>query len=287
MRGIIKQSLSWAMLVIAGCCAAPVQAVRFPRVELLREATVSGARISLSDLLPAGAGDSLRAQASQISLGAAPQPGVARSLDRGAILHGIGPAGDWAEEIGIPDHVVVFRDARPLTVGEVLAAIREWLGQQGSLRTPGFAPDAILLQSEILVPPGDARLKVLRSEFDPEMKKARFLVATATDPKILPFYITVALPEGFDTATHLPNRKSRPQLIRRSISGTRGPGPEILVTSAQSATLLLQSEALSMMAAVTPLERGAMGQSIRVRVTDTGKVFRATVDGRAHLELEF
>ena len=42
-----------------------------------------------------------------------------------------------------------------------------------------------------------------------------------------------------------------------------------------------------MIADVVPLERGTMGQRIHVRVVDTGKVFSAQVDGRAHLELNF
>jgi flagella basal body P-ring formation protein FlgA len=44
---------------------------------------------------------------------------------------------------------------------------------------------------------------------------------------------------------------------------------------------------LRMIADVVPLERGTMGQRIHVRVVDTGKVFSAQVDGRAHLELSF
>jgi flagella basal body P-ring formation protein FlgA len=59
------------------------------------------------------------------------------------------------------------------------------------------------------------------------------------------------------------------------------------VVPGETATLLLRSDALRMIADVVPLERGAMGQHVQVRVVDTGKIFRAQVDGRAHLLLNF
>jgi flagella basal body P-ring formation protein FlgA len=62
---------------------------------------------------------------------------------------------------------------------------------------------------------------------------------------------------------------------------------EVLVSPGEQATLVLRSDALRMTADVVPLERGTMGQRVHVRVMDTGKIFSAQVDGRAHLELNF
>jgi flagella basal body P-ring formation protein FlgA len=38
---------------------------------------------------------------------------------------------------------------------------------------------------------------------------------------------------------------------------------------------------------VVSLERGTLGQQIRVRMMDTGKVLNAQVDGRDHLDVKF
>jgi flagella basal body P-ring formation protein FlgA len=60
-----------------------------------------------------------------------------------------------------------------------------------------------------------------------------------------------------------------------------------LVLAGQQATLLLHSKTFRVTADVIPLERGTMGQRIRVRIIDTGKIFSAQVDGRAHLDTTF
>jgi len=61
----------------------------------------------------------------------------------------------------------------------------------------------------------------------------------------------------------------------------------ILGSAGERATLVLHSDALRMFADVIPLERGALGQRISVRLEGTGKIFSAQVDGRAHLDSRF
>jgi flagella basal body P-ring formation protein FlgA len=62
---------------------------------------------------------------------------------------------------------------------------------------------------------------------------------------------------------------------------------EILVAAGESATLTLHSDTLRIFVDVVSLERGTLGQQIRVRMPQTGKIFNAQVDGRAHLEVKF
>ena len=62
---------------------------------------------------------------------------------------------------------------------------------------------------------------------------------------------------------------------------------EILVAQGERATLMLHSDALRIFVDVVSLERGTLGQQIRVRMVDSGKIFNAQVDGRAHLEVKF
>jgi flagellar basal body P-ring formation chaperone FlgA len=269
--------------------AAPAKAMRMPRIELLREVRVTGASVFLSDLLPAEAGASLQTRAGQISLGAAPQPGSTRVLERAGVLGNVGATLDVAAEIAVPERMTISREARPITVQEVFAAIRNAMELGGISAAANLRPEDILLQTQILVEPGDAGLQVLRSEFDAGLKRGRFLLWPAHDPKVLPFFATVRFaengPPGVPHFEGAANRiASQPDARPARVMPAKA---EILVAPGETATLLLQSDALRMIADVVPLERGAMGQHVQVRVVDTGKIFRAQVDGRAHLLLNF
>src|SRR5216684_818052 len=72
-------------IVFVMLSAGSAHASRIPRIELLREVSIAGTRVLLSDLLPAGAPESLRTRAGHISMGAAPQPGNTRILYRDSI----------------------------------------------------------------------------------------------------------------------------------------------------------------------------------------------------------
>lgn len=289
MRVISRIALFGIVIFAAACSGASANAMRMPRIELLREARVSGASVFLSDLLPPAAGSSLHAQAGQISLGAAPQPGSTRILDRNGVLQSIVASGEVAAEISVPERMMVSRDARPITVQEVCSAIRNAMELDGISTATSLRPADIQLQTQILVGPGDAGLQVLRSEFDAGLKRGRFLLWPANDPKVLPFFATVHFAEnppwGVLHFDGMANRSaSQPDARRMPLTLAKA---EILVSPGETATLLLRSDALRMIADVVPLERGTMGQHVQVRVLDTGKIFRAQVDGRAHLQLSF
>ncbi len=276
--------------IFAGACFAPsTNAMRVPRIELLREVRITGAGVLLSDLLPAGAGKSLRARAEEISLGAAPQPGNTRVLERSGVLENISLTNGVAEEISVPERIVVSREARAITVQEVFTAIRSALDHSGISAAANLHPDDILLQTQILVGPGDAGLEVLRSDFDTELKRGRFLLWASHDPKVLPFFVAVRFSgnaplEGLHAIPELSRVVSAPKLLPVPVQVAKA---EVLVSPGEQATLVLHSNSFRMIADVVPLQRGTMGQRIQVRVVDTGKIFSALVDGRAHLEVKF
>ena len=273
----------------AACGGVSTNAMRIPRIELLREVRVTGASVLLSDLLPVGAGTSLRARAGKISLGAAPQPGNTRVLERSGVLENIGASQDVATEIDVPERIMVSRDARPITGQEVFAAIHAAMERSEISEVANLHPDDILLQTQVLVRPGDAGLEVLSSEFDAALKRARFLLWPSHDPKVLPFFVAVRF-SGNSTLASLNALKERSRTVNKlgSLAApARSAKVEILVSPGEQATLILHSDALRMIANVVSLERGTMGQQVHVRVVDTGKIFSAQVDGRAHLELNF
>jgi hypothetical protein len=262
---------------------------RIPRIELLREIHVAGTSILLSDLLPEGASVPLRKRASEITLGAAPDPGNSRTLEQNVLLCRIGLNSSVLSEIVVPERVLVSREARPIALPEVFEAVRRSLQRDGVAEWSALRPEDILLQSQVLVSRGDAGLQVLRADMDRGLRRGRFLLWPSKYPKVLPFYVTATLQQGSpidslpSSAWITPNRNA----AAPAAAPAKRARQEVLVSSGQPATLVLHSDVLRMIADVIPLERGALGQRIRVRMVDTGKIFSAQVDGRAHLDCKF
>jgi len=264
-------------------------AARVPRIELLREIHIPGTSVLLSDLLPEGASVPLHKRASEVSLGAAPKPGTMRVLEQAAVKSSIGSSPGVLSEIVIPNRIVVSREVRPITLSEVFDAISKSLAKIGLNEWALLSPDDLLLQSQVLVSPGDAGLQVLRADADTGLRRARFLLWPSNDPKVVPFFVTARLdkvpPLGLMRLGPMWSRNlAREGIPIRTREGAR---QVILVSAGVRATLVLHSEVLRMFADVIPLERGALGQRIRVRMEDTGKIFSAQVDGRAHLDSRF
>ena len=287
---LCSRSVFLAVIVpVLGCSGTPARAVGVPRIELLREVKVIGARLLLSDLLPQSVPNALASRAAEISIGSAPQPGNMRTLERQIVMNRIGPSQqDLLSEIAIPEWIIVSRETRPLTVPEVLGAIRKALAQSGAPFAETLQAGDILLQSEILVSPGDAGLQVVRMELDAGLRRARFLLRSSHNPSVVPFFVT-AQPGG-----DLPLKPIHfaPDLVRGGSVGTISSHthlaePENLVAPGKHATLVLHSATIRMFADVDPLERGTLGQQVPVRVVETGKIFIARVNGPAHLELQF
>lgn len=266
-----------------------VRAERLPRIELLRAIAVAGAHISLADLLPATAPDSLRAQAAEISLGAAPQPGDTRTLQGDVIERSVSADHpDLLSQVVVPARMMISRGARPITLAEVFAAIRAALQQSGVPAADAVRPEDILFQSQVFVSPGDSGLQVMRMEFDRGLRRVRFLLWPSHDPKVLPFFVTARIGGQLPMAPVHSTIESGPLIDHAApVPGaSREVSAPILVTRGERATLVLTSDALRMYVDVISLDSGTLGQRVQVR-TDAGKVFSAQVDGRAHLAVRF
>jgi Chaperone for flagella basal body P-ring formation len=273
--------------------AATARAELEPRVELLSKVSVAGTRVFLSDLLPVSAPSSLCAVAAEISLGAAPQPGSIRILGRDAVERGLGANSETLARLDIPERIVVSRDTRPITLAEVFGAVRGALKVAGAAAWDTLRPVDISFESLVLVGPGDPGLRVMSMDLDRDLGSARFLLWPSRDPKVLPFFVTARRGGKLLSAPvhsemnpdHLVEDGPAPAVSPRG--ARQGLQQEILVARGERATLTLSSDALRMFVDVVSLEQGAMGQQVRVRILDGGKVFSAVVDGRAHVEATF
>jgi hypothetical protein len=154
-------------------------------------------------------------------------------------------------------------------------------------------PEDILLETQVFVSPGDSGLQVMRMEFDRGLRRARFLLWPSLDPKVLPFFATAWLGGELPMAQVHPAKefdrqvKDAPQPMVSTHAAKQAIQKEILVAQGERATLMLRSDALRIFVDVVSMEHGTLGQKIRVRMLDSGKIFNAQVDGRAHLEVKF
>jgi hypothetical protein len=277
------------VILISVLTGGSALASRVPRIELLRAVSVTGTRVLLSDLLPASAPGSLRARAAQISMGAAPQPGNSRILERDAVERRAGASEEMLAEVSVPERIVVSRDSRAITLSEVFEAIRSALHRSGAPGAAALRPGDVFLESQVFVGPGDSGLRVMRVDIDDGLRRARFLLWPSRSPKVLPFFVTVQFAGEMPLVPLRAFMEFRRIAQRSAITAVaaRPAKKEILVAAGESATLTLHSDTLRIFVDVVSLERGTLGQQIRVRMPETGKIFNAQVDGRAHLEVKF
>lgn len=271
--------------ILAVLQIVPAEAALLPQVELQSDVRVVSSWLFLADLLPIDAPAPFRANAAKIPLGAAPLCGTTRVLDRDTLMHHMGIGHDLLSQLVVPERVVVSCSLRPITLEEVAAAIKGELESKGTV-VAGPSVDQLMFQSQVFAKPGDAALRVIRSDFDGPLRRAKFLLTSSGNSNALPFVVTALLgPDASLThAQHAAELKSQSAL---SQTITPAPKAEILVEAGRRARLALRSASIEMVEDVLPLEPGVLGQQIRVRMLDTGKVSKARVDGRSHLEVSF
>jgi flagella basal body P-ring formation protein FlgA len=99
-----------SVLLIMSCClSAPA------------EVTVSTDSITLGQLVPFPASDARSA----IPLGYAPNPGLGRRFLKDELLMKIGSAGLPADDLRLPDSILVHRSSQTLDRGQVMRAVRD------------------------------------------------------------------------------------------------------------------------------------------------------------------
>ena len=286
-----ERSFSLVLLSLLAC-AAGIRAGVAPVFTLLAEAQVATESIYLSDLLPAPTPADIRDAAAKISLGSAPPPGGTITLSAAKVAAYI-PLGA-REEVAIPPQIVIHRAARMLTRGEVVAAVNRALQ---SNRIPGFPSveeGDIHFSAPVHVSAPDARLEVRRLDIDPALKQARFLLAVA-DHRSLPFLVTADLrsaPSEIRTSDATQSSSAALLAALRAAPSTSSSSPVAasdvpLVDPRRHARLHVASDSMQVVLDVAPLEKGALGQTVRVRVLTSGRVLRGQVTGEGRLEARF
>lgn len=317
MGGVFK---SFALVVLISFTGTIAARASETRVALLAETEVSRDSVYLSDLLPPRVPAEVRGSAEKIYLGTAPQLGSARVL-AGTTIAGFLNGEGGLRAIEVPPRIVVRRAGRLITREEVVTAIRSALNHN---RLPGaeLESDDVHMFAPVMVSAADAQLEVTRIDFDAALKQARFLLVSRAERRGLPFLVTADLrgrvplivasreiAPGHVLAPGDLKTDSRPANDAQSISPARledllgrhslgyvAPGDVVrpaessavaLVMPGKFASLRLFSGSMQMLLDVIPLDRGTLGENIRVKLPGTGRILRACVVGTGRLEARF
>jgi hypothetical protein len=249
------------------------------RIALLDGAEVRGDVILLADLLPKDVPHFLRDIAGKISLGAAPQNGTSRSFSRSIVLAAVLANGLQPSEFQIPDVITVNRTSHLVTRDEAFAAIRKALTNNKDAALLDFQPEDLSF-SAVQLPDQASQLAVTDIAFDEFIGRARFRLSSTSFPAVHPFYVTAQL-------SRMPVAIPSAISAHGSQAGTISPASPVLVEPGRSARLRLHSANATISIEVKPLQRGHLGEIIRVRLPANGKTFRARVLESGDLDADF
>jgi hypothetical protein len=251
-------------------------------VALLAEVSVQGDTIMLADLLPQKTPLQLRNIANQVPLGSAPKSGATRQFYGDAIITAIRDAGLQPVNFVVPPVIRVRRLERTLTREEAFAAIQTARAQDPNAAIPDFRLQDISLDATVEVPRGEPRLEVTKMVFDQQTGRTRFRLVARSADGIVPFYVTARTPADESAATLA-------VALATSLTGDRvsAPASAMLVDPRTPAILYLHSPDSYMLISVKPLQRGRLGENIRVRLPANGKTLIARVTGNGRLDATF
>ena len=284
------------------------------KIALVTEVNVVADAIVLADLLPSGGmAERVREVARGVELGSTPQLGTPRRLRGAAIAVAIEQSGLRADDFAIPDVIVVERAGRPLDGVEILATIQAAVGEfslssGGEAAVLAMRPEDMLWDTALRVALGDAGLQVREMFVDLSTRRASFRLVTNSGTGV-EFAVLgriaakadevreisqSALPISGRTELHRfvgPKRDSNVSESAR-IPGKARVSDQFLnlpvaIAAGGLAQIWLHSENSSIVMLVKALQAGRVGETIRVRLPQSGRTMRAVVTGPAELEAIF
>jgi len=250
------------------------------RIALLANTEIQGDSIILANLLPGTVSRRIREAAQTVALGAAPQNGATRQFTREALTAAISSSGLSPADFIIPESVTIRRGSRLISLEEIYSAIQSSLAKNPVTGIPPFQLRDLTLDADVRVPPGDAGLQVTQITFDQFIGRARFRLWTRSAPGVLPFFVTAKVSSAVPAS---PSASKLLTIAARS-SNTLDTSALVLVQPGRPARLHLHSSNMNMLLQVLPLQRGRLGDVIRVRLAVTGRTVQARVAGDAYLD---
>ncbi len=187
------------------------------------------------------------------------------------------------ERLELPERLIISCKQRRLSPDEIRTSIDTFLAAEG-LHIPHDAFQNVLSSlAPVYVTKEHPGLVVQRIEPDLVRRQIRFLLWTSNEPRVLPFYVTVEEPRRPADRFWSSHADAVPAYKARFTSPAASPAI-MLVSKGKPAKLVVETQTLRMTVLVTPLESGVQGQVIRVRNSDTQRVFKAEVVGKGLLQ---
>lgn len=268
-----------------------------PAVLLAGQVDVRAGSIYLSDLLPDSLPPVTREAAQHIRVAPAPLPGQTITLSGekiAALLEGERSLRSYSPGFDVPSQIVVRRAGHRISHEEVAEAIAKAVSRNSVPENSGLNLQTLSFEAPVIDFSADAKLEVRRMDFDPALKQARFLVACDADKRIPPFLVTAQLQHenapGAAPSPALGIISVRPhpseQITPDHLAGVADDSI-LLVQPGKRASLHVVSGSMQLLLQVVPLDRGTLGQTVRVRLPGNGKVLRGRVVSAGRLEAEF
>jgi len=282
-----------ALLIASG---AQAFAGEHGKVLLKSEVELQSESIRLSDLLPSGVPLAWKESASAIDLGRAPRVGSVRVLEPAEIMR---KAEEWSQpekKLAVPTEVVIRRRGWPIDKAAVRDVIRDFLVRHGWKE--GELPELNQLESAATASEanGDPTLEVTGMERDRRGGVLQFRLRCASPAHCSNFLVRVPLPNAHTSAISVVRSSSATEETGDTgksakkplmTGASRCPACAGLAQAGQTATLILENENIRITLLVICLERGALGQRIRVREARGQRVFVAEVTGSGLLRAAF
>lgn len=248
-----------------GTAAGGKQAVR-----LLERAGSAGEAVRLSDFFPADAPPELRARAQGIVFGSAPRLGTRRIIQDSQIKDALAADPFLLTHVSVPDRVAVSPVAWPIPEAAIRKCITDFFAVQG--QTPPAGINSLAWPHEIMASTASPQLRVSDAAGDVQRRSYDFTLICFRPSRCAPFL--VRLPEG---PSGLKARVSYRRARNRWVA--RDPSAQVLVHPGDRCRLLLESGRIQVSMAVTCLERGGLGDIVRVRDLSRPRTFRAKITG--------
>jgi hypothetical protein len=204
------------------------------------------------------------------------------------------------DEIQVPERILVRRAGRLITKEEVTKAIQSTLLHNEEFSKLTVTTANVRFAAAVLVSAENADLQVTRIEVDHTLQQLNFWLVSGADTGILPFLVMVR-PQGAssilagledDASAQESGTENKPGslesvLFRRHLAHAKQRSVAIVEPGKTAQLHLISGKTTEMFLPATALERGSLGQQIRVRLEASGRVMEAQVVGPGRLEAEF
>ncbi len=277
------------LLMLMVAAVTPLFASVPIRPALLQHAEVQGNVIRLADLLAVSAPQDLKASAEKIELGRAPQPGTTRVLEGDQIARRLSAYSDLPDFLIAPQ-VTVTRAGWPLNETSIWNAVARFLTDRGWKQDEVPGRDVLRWPSGIRSATDNPKLEITHLGSNLTEQRLQFR-ARCVDPSACgTFLIEAIVPSGSVKSwrSTMNSTAAKSAIRTHAYPSTRGVVHELVpAASGKRALLILESQGVRVSLPVVCLQRGTLGQTIRVREWGGHRIYRAEVVGTALLRAGF